>query len=538
MISGRCFSLRSISFCSMLLPMLLSMLLTIFLTLSVKASATGALVSDSVDQSMLETRRFLELFHREPKNAMNSPLIKTDDLGHLVPFTYNAFAEENFSGDDLRSEYFAARDQVRRRICEFGDASCPANFRLRPAASGDDLDQVDRFIEGNEILRTLKQIENAGLVRASLDVMPWSDSFWPMQKGLIARRWRDQSAPNNRIWAENFAYVQNHPASQIPRDILSPSEKYDFLVGAGDFLLTQKMWEAGKYWHDLRGSVPSWAGLCHGWAPAAFMTQNPQRAVRVLGADGQPLTFYPSDIKALASLAWAESPPRVKFIGSRCHTQDPKEDEIGRVLDGGCFDVNPGAWHLAVVNHLGLQQRSFVFDATYDYQVWNYPIQAYRYYYFHPQTLATSSHLAGSVVSIKDFTMDKFKSYRAPNARFVVGIAMELTYSIPTQPSSRHIARASSHTVKYVYDLELDSAGLIIGGEWYSNFHPDFIWSVPSGARTQSKGEVGLGQAAQWDGSGVLPVQLQDAARVSSENGQVLGAVVQALVFLSQLPPP
>ena len=43
-------------------------------------------------------------------------------------------------------------------------------------------------------------------------------------------------------------------------------------------------------------------GICHGWAPAAFMVQRPTKMVEVLAADGKTkIKFYPSDIKALAN---------------------------------------------------------------------------------------------------------------------------------------------------------------------------------------------------------------------------------------------
>src|SRR5690606_31047182 len=50
----------------------------------------------------------------------------------------------------------------------------------------------------------------------------------------------------------------------------------------------------------------------------------------------------------------------------------------GRPLDGDCIDTNPGTFHLLVSNFLGLRQTGFVYDRTYDYQVWNQPIAGYR----------------------------------------------------------------------------------------------------------------------------------------------------------------
>ena len=31
--------------------------------------------------------------------------------------------------------------------------------------------------------------------------------------------------------------------------------------------------------------------------------------------------------------------------------------------------------------------------------------------------------------------------------------------------------------VTYWYDLELDEDNNIVGGEWYTNRHPDFLWT-------------------------------------------------------------
>ena len=170
-----------------------------------------------------------------------------------------------------------------------------------------------------------------------------------------------------------------------------------------------------KYTFDTKGAVPGWAGICHGWSPASIMTPAPKRSVTVISASGAPVIFYPSDIKALASAAWANSPPKNFLAGTRCNVGRPAEDEMGRVIDAGCFDVNPGTWHMAVVNEMGLHKRSFVIDAQYDFQIWNYPLYSYHYSYFNPQTLETSDTFSGAKVRASDFTVDKFKKYRSPD---------------------------------------------------------------------------------------------------------------------------
>ena len=45
-------------------------------------------------------------------------------------------------------------------------------------------------------------------------------------------------------------------------------------------------------------------GICHGWAPAAYMLPRPRNTVRVRDFSGNhEITFYPSDIATLIELA-------------------------------------------------------------------------------------------------------------------------------------------------------------------------------------------------------------------------------------------
>jgi len=262
------------------------------------------------------------------------------------------------------------------------------------------------------------------------------------------------------------------------------------------------------------------------------MTPSPKRSIRVRAYNGGEVTFYPSDIKALASLAWGETPPIVRFAGSRCKSFNPREDEVGRVTNDGCFDVNPATFHLAVVNHIGRGKRSFVLDATFDWEVWNYPIYAYHYHYFNPQTLAVSANLNGSVVRRSQYSIDKFRRYRNSEAKSFVGVAMDITYAIPTQPSRKVITKQTYQTVRYVYDLELNDLGEIVGGEWYSNFHPDFVWSPPVESRALSNFEKNLEIGLEWDGRGPVSADVHKAAVVSSAKGEPLAVVVERLVQL------
>ncbi|MES2962926.1 MAG: hypothetical protein V4760_03480 [Bdellovibrionota bacterium] len=490
--------------------------------------ASGA--TDASNPVRLED--YLVEFHKDPKRVMNAPLAKFDSKGRRLKVDQNPIGSFD-AKDEAR---FRDRLELREKICmDSSGRPCPKPRDSRFAAPTE-ANQINSFVYNPNVNKNLISMEQAGQVQAAVPNAPWSDSYWPMKFGLLGRRWMDKKFPSSDVWLDNYNYYLAHPTSSLPVNQLSPAEKYDLLMGDGGLSLTTSQWGSGKFHQDKKGSVPSWAGLCHGWSPASIMVPTPQKTVNAIAPNGQTIPFYPSDIKALAALSWGEASPRKRFVGTRCETAHPKEDEVGRVVNEGCFDVNPGTWHMAVVHQISTMKRSFVMDATYDLQVWNYPVYSYKYTYFNPQTLATSTTLAGAAVKTTDFTIDKFRTYRSPLAKYVVGIAMDVAYSTPTQPSVKPIPVPLFHTVKYVYDLEIDESGTILGGEWYSNFHPDFLWNPLPDSHPLSTGELVMPVPVPWDGNGVVPPELRQAASLSSRRGQPVSVVVEALVQRSIAP--
>ena len=230
-------------------------------------------------------------------------------------------------------------------------------------------------------------------------------------------------------------------------------------------------------------------GVCHGWALCAYMMPRPSKSIEVTASDGKVIKFRPSDLKALGSMLWAKTQNATRFIGGRCNDKIAKKDfSSGRILSQDCFDNNPGSWHMSVVNQIGRSKRSVIMDATYDYEVWNHPIVSYRYRYFNPEKLEYADDIASATIKKGDFISDKFKKFRAKDATHYskidryVGIQMEVKYAVETKPTTRDQDTAlydGHNIVHYSYDLELDKNGKIIGGEWYSNKHPDFLWTPP-----------------------------------------------------------
>lgn len=466
---------------------------------------------------------------------MNAPIRKWDESGREVTASESRFSEQAVrSGAALRE-----RSRVRGEIIGRGAGD-------RGKAPPSDRDQVADLVDaGENAVFSLPELEKMNLKSAALATVPWSDSYWPYYQGILGARYADPGFPTGADWMEYFRYVGDHPVSGIlahgnAEDLerLSPAEKYDLLTGDTEEKFTRFNWNEGKRYHDRFGKVESWFGVCHGWAAASFMVERPTRVIDVPSADGKRmLRFFPSDIKALVSYLWANVHTQSRFVGERCEEKEPAQDENGRTVMGDCFDSNPGTWHLAVTNQIGISKRSFIMDATYDYEVWNQPIVSYSYRYFHPETMKAQDTWQTARVRPSDFKKDKFKKYRSSQTRWIVGILMNVTYSVETQ-ASHALSDGPDHdatrTVQYVYDLELSESGDVMGGEWYQNRHPDFLWVPVRGAKARAYADSLIPSNESWNGLTPIPASWKKVASQANRIGQPLGRIVETLVERSR----
>ncbi len=384
----------------------------------------------------------------------------------------------------------------------------------RPLAAWDGHNRPESLLGEGDWLRSLEQMESAQVLKYYLPESPWAADYFPIARGGLAARAFDAEFLKLKDWKSRYDYIEKHPLKEIYEkktadevDRLSVAEKYDLLSGQVHGSLSHSMWREGKSYFDRDGKVEDWMGICHGWAPASIMVPRPKKKLNLVNPDNVPITLYPAEIKGLISLQWANNPYRVRFIGQRCNSNSPKKDEVGRVIEEGCFDVNPATWHLVTANRLGVAKKSFVFDATYDYEVWNQPIYGYQYTYFNPKTGEEKTNLAEAKVELKDFEDDTFKKHRDPRAVWVIGIAMVVGYTIEYGVNRFPEDNPDFDTLtwaRYLYDLELDADGKIIGGEWYTYQHPDFLWAPEDGETADSPGDAYM-QAAQWQKAKPLP---------------------------------
>ncbi|HTL12410.1 MAG TPA: hypothetical protein VL588_07970 [Bdellovibrionota bacterium] len=479
------------------------------------------------DPDSIQVWTFLREFRKDPRRVLNTlPLVRDARTGAVL----RKAADVPLNADPV---LLRGHEAIR----QWAVGAEPAG--REKIAAGDYQRWTLRFtgVPPDKQIVNAMQIYKAGLSQHQLATIPWSDSYWPTYKGHVARRYADNGYPDSKDWSANHAYAVGAPFWSLyqegdPETVrrLSPAEKYDLLVGARHGV-TDWAWGQGQSLYDQSGKVPEWMGICHGWSGAAHMgVAVSPRAVKAPSFDGHStLEFFPSDIKALTSLLWANAPPSTRFLGTRCEAHGPAVDENGRIIDESCFDLNPGLWHLIVTHQLGLEDRGLVADMTYDDEVWNYPVYGYRLTYFNPETHAVVPHPGGAIVSMADFKSDWFTKYRSSAAKFALGVAMDVLYTVEMSP---HMGGQGAPLVRdemLVYDLELDQDLKILGGEWYQNSHPDFAWTFGKGSEAVSAEDFGL--TGDWDPtSSPLPASWQAAAGRLAPKGIPLASVIKHLV--------
>jgi len=521
---------------------------SIFIVNVLSLCALGANAQSETHQAK-DLTLFLKQFHANPALV----------LEQLPPKSRPAtlFPKETI---DSR-EFISIKDhqKAKQNFCKEinGVTQCLGDDSLQGKASFLTNDRAEDLVDStfyhlnnlNDIEKSIRDEE--GYLGGELDAQPWSDDYWAIARGILGYRYADYDVKHVTGWKNIFdTHFTTFPVSQYIEqgkiNYLSPSEKYDLLIGDENYTLTKAMWAEGQAYWTPEKDVEHWMGICHGWAPAAYMIPRPKNAITVTAADGEtPITFYPSDIKALASLLWAKASYGTKFIGGRCNTKNPKKDEHGRIQNQDCFDSNPATWHKVVVNQIkkGPEGRSFVLDASYDYEVWNQPVYSYSYRYFNVETSARSTKWNDKEVLLKinEYSNDVFKKYRSKQAKYLVGVEMFVDYMAETRPSQNETDSPSYDavgSVTYRYDLEITADGEIVGGEWYSNSHPDFLWTPEKDARAQTKLDKTLTQVSMTTKH--TPKEFKKAALYNSSfvgspsaNGTPLAKVVEELIRLS-----
>lgn len=511
-------------------------------------------------------------------------------------------------------------------------AKYPAIYPFVPTEKEEIYAEVKKVTEDRDFIKNFNEIIHQGLSKAKTKEKPWTSSYWPMNKGMIADPYEESAIPYYLdigwvAWKNNYDGFKDRLKDELSRvdemseeelSELAPSEKYDLLLGDKSFDLTKRLWEYTYKWgsekenafitrlilvgedsldlandyidqgyytsvddafanswnlkttlsakralelvasgvyRDSASAFPdavrhaqkesdnyvleeknsrmaSWEGICNGWATAAGLVPRPRKSVSIQLPDGRNLRFYPSDIKALASLYYVNSliqdgaiigdeglpvTQGVVSAGKRCnlknartdlwgrrydHKDDPFNDSTHPIRDSRCSGVHPAVWHLGLVNLIGKQSRSFVVERKVGAAVDNHPMYGYEFEYFNPENGWAYEDLEDNIEKADKY--DQFEQFRHKDARYIVGVkatAIYLDYAKPNRDETNDEDDDSEVDKVMYYDLELDENYNIVGGQWRAfktgrdprrshgrpnNHHrrnpnhnqPDFFWTI------------------------------------------------------------
>jgi hypothetical protein len=224
--------------------------------------------------------------------------------------------------------------------------------------------------------------------------IPWAGSYWPVYEDSINRKWAGASSVSPA-----GKYGQAFGVSGV-EDMVSRYHGVDAHPGrtacTADSECNSRLGEqcAKRDGQAAGRCIPTWWGICHAWAPLAILLPEPKRAVTYNGVE-----FKINDIKALLTLVHDRTSSR--FVSLRCNKSDSDGeiayDNYGRPgsSDAECRDTNPGTFYVLITNYLGLQGHSFVYDRTFDSEVWNQPLRGYRVTRFNEVSAQEANRMIG-----------------------------------------------------------------------------------------------------------------------------------------------
>ena len=337
--------------------------------------------------------------------------------------------------------------------------------------SWDSKNDPEKF--GKNLETNLSKLPRTG----KLERLPWSGDYWPTYKGGITYRWKAPLAEGEKE-SSRYAY-RMLDLNFLDHDKISeysPAEKYDIFIGAPNFPLTThernrtnilKTVE-GTIQYDAEFKIPTWEGLCHAWAPATVLYNNPE-PVTLKNKFGVEVSFGSSDIKALLTYFLHTARGETSFLGSRCELSFKdleKEFKDGKITEkellekiesSECADTHPAAFHIALINQIGIKKESFIVDMTRDAEVWNQAVYSYSTQYYPKRDGISEGAPEGTVKEI----------YARTNVNVIVEVP---------QTWEKEVNNKAIKTLRYTYSLALDKENNIIGGKWFSRERPDFIW--------------------------------------------------------------
>ncbi|TDJ08130.1 MAG: hypothetical protein E2O68_02545 [Deltaproteobacteria bacterium] len=335
-------------------------------------------------------------------------------------------------------------------------------------------------------------------LKGKIGIEPWSGDYWATAYGGVSNRWYNQQGNGNY----GYKLLNESNASNFPSENLSPTEKFDLFMG--DFNWQMTKWERNRtgIMKVVKGNpeyvpghkIPTWFGLCHNWAPATIMFDNP-KPITLKGKKGHTIKFGSADIKALILMHmqyksfldkyYRRYRGKEFFLGGRCELDlkdmykkfqngEITKEEYNKGIDmAECKDTNAGSFHIAIANLVGVKKQSFVLDVDRGSEVWNQAIYSYESQVLGNRNITTAG-----------------ESQRG--ATTAVRIKTQMTYIVETHKVwDREKNTTGFKTKHYEYELFLTPENNIVGGKWISWDRPDFLWMNERPYFAQGLNDVG-----------------------------------------------
>lgn len=138
----------------------------------------------------------------------------------------------------------------------------PAIYPFVPVETSKIYQSVKTVTEDQDFYKNFEEIAEKDLSKAHTKEKPWTSSYWPMNKGMIADPYEKSPIPYYLdigwvAWEQNYdafkdrlkedlAHVDQMSEEELAK--LAPSEKYDLLLGDKTFDLTRRLWDYTYKW--------------------------------------------------------------------------------------------------------------------------------------------------------------------------------------------------------------------------------------------------------------------------------------------------
>jgi len=285
--------------------------------------------------------------------------------------------------------------------------------------------------------------------------VPWAGNYWPVYQDSINDKWAGATsdAPSTK-YGKAFGVTGVEDAVSRYHGIDQQSSR---TACTTDSQCNAQIGEscAKRLGQTSGRCIPTWWGICHAWAPASILLPEPKHAVTYAGVE-----FKVQDIKALLTLVHDRTV--TKFVSLRCEddAQGPtglNYDNYGRPQgnSASCRDTNPGTYHVLLTNYLGKQGASFAEDRTFDDEVWNQPLRAYRIT-AQDEISALDANQAIGVTAVGGVTTAKTgtatQNTWSPLGAFAVTAGSQLTVTMTGDNDSDLYVRFGSEPTSAAYD--------------------------------------------------------------------------------------